>query len=150
MRAVHGAVVQVQRVRAAEFGQQNGVQAWRDAVTQPDAVLCRTNVGAMAQVMTLMAAGYRVAFARGGDSLQALALAARDLKEGRRRTHHPELILFPCWGDLQDYAAQDPAGRVRAQTLFLLGPVGAWPHWLERVFTMSSRRPVSAKNSGRW
>lgn len=56
-------------------------------VTQPDAVLCRTNVGAMAQVMPLMAAGYRV----------ALALAARDLKEGRR-THHPELILFPSWG----------------------------------------------------
>jgi superfamily I DNA/RNA helicase len=79
-------------------------------VTQPDAVLCRTNVGAMAQVMTLMAAGHRVALAGGGDSLQALALAARDLKEGRR-THHPELILFPCWGDLQDYAAHDPAGR---------------------------------------
>ncbi|MFF6804433.1 UvrD-helicase domain-containing protein [Streptomyces sp. NPDC012616] len=79
-------------------------------VTQPDAVLCRTNVGAMAQVMTLMAAGHSVALAGGGDSLQALALAARDLKEGRR-THHPELVLFPCWGDLQDYAAHDPAGR---------------------------------------
>ncbi|MFD5123555.1 UvrD-helicase domain-containing protein [Streptomyces sp. NPDC058385] len=79
-------------------------------VAQPDAVLCRTNVGAMAQVMTLMAAEHRVALAGGGDSLQALALAARDLKEGRR-THHPELILFPCWGDLQDYAAYDPAGH---------------------------------------
>ncbi|EGG48300.1 putative DNA helicase [Streptomyces griseoaurantiacus M045] len=79
-------------------------------VARPDAVLCRTNVGAMAQVMTLMAAGPRVALAGGGDSLQALALAARDLKEGRR-THHPELILFPSWGDLQDYAAHDPAGR---------------------------------------
>ncbi|AEN07983.1 MULTISPECIES: UvrD-helicase domain-containing protein [unclassified Streptomyces] len=79
-------------------------------VTQPDAVLCRTNVGAMAQVMTHMAAGHRVALAGGGDSLHALALAARDLKEGRR-THHPELLLFPCWGDLQDYAAHDPAGR---------------------------------------
>jgi hypothetical protein len=60
--------------------------------------------------MTLMATGYRVALAGGGDSLQALALAARELKEGRR-THHPELILFPSWGDLQDYAAHDPAGR---------------------------------------
>jgi superfamily I DNA/RNA helicase len=79
-------------------------------VTQPDAVLCRTNVGAMAQVMTLMATGYRVALAGGGDSLRALAQAARDLKDGRR-THHPELILFPSWGDLQDYAAYDPAGR---------------------------------------
>ncbi|MBY8846672.1 UvrD-helicase domain-containing protein [Streptomyces sp. SP2-10] len=79
-------------------------------VTNPDAVLCRTNVGAMAHVMTLMAAGHQVALAGGGESLQALAQAARDLKEGRR-THHPELVLFPCWGDLQDYAAHDPAGR---------------------------------------
>ncbi|GAA3264737.1 MULTISPECIES: UvrD-helicase domain-containing protein [Streptomyces] len=79
-------------------------------VTRPDAVLCRTNTGAMAQVMALMAAGCSVALAGGGDSLRALALAARDLKEGRR-THHPELTLFPTWGDLQDYAAHDPAGR---------------------------------------
>ncbi|MFG3078691.1 UvrD-helicase domain-containing protein [Streptomyces sp. NPDC048225] len=79
-------------------------------VTQPDAVLCRTNVGAMAQVMALMAAGSRVALAGGGESLQTLALAARDLKEGRR-THHPELTLFTHWGELQDYAAYDPAGR---------------------------------------
>ncbi|MFD5652941.1 UvrD-helicase domain-containing protein [Streptomyces sp. NPDC127039] len=79
-------------------------------VTSPDAVLCRTNVGAMAQVMALMAAGYRVALAGGGDSLRTLAQAAGDLKKGRR-THHPELILFPSWGDLQDYAAHDPAGR---------------------------------------
>ncbi|QLJ02870.1 ATP-dependent helicase [Streptomyces sp. NEAU-sy36] len=79
-------------------------------VPNPDAVLCRTNLGAMAQVMTLMTAGLRVALAGGGDSLRALAQAARDLKEGRR-THHPELTLFPSWGDLQDYAAHDPAGH---------------------------------------
>ncbi|MGY5118319.1 UvrD-helicase domain-containing protein [Streptomyces sp. 900105755] len=79
-------------------------------VSRPDAVLCRTNMGAMAHVMTLMATGHQVALAGGGDSLQALALAARDLKEGHR-THHPELILFPSWGDLQDYAGHDPAGR---------------------------------------
>ncbi|MFR0359587.1 UvrD-helicase domain-containing protein [Streptomyces sediminimaris] len=79
-------------------------------VVQPDAVLCRTNVGAMAQAMELMAAGHRVGLVGGGDSLCALALAARDLKEGRRTTH-PELVLFPSWGELQDYAAHDPAGR---------------------------------------
>ena len=79
-------------------------------LTRPDAVLCRTNVGAMTEVMGLLAAGHRVALAGGGDSLRALALAARDLKEGRRTTH-PELVLFPSWGELQDYAAHDPAGR---------------------------------------
>ncbi|MFG2379161.1 UvrD-helicase domain-containing protein [Streptomyces sp. NPDC048504] len=79
-------------------------------LTRPDAVLCRTNVGAMAHVIDLMTTGYRVALVGGGDSLRALALAARDLKDGRRPTH-PELLLFPSWGELQDYAAHDPAGR---------------------------------------
>ncbi|MEW2810974.1 UvrD-helicase domain-containing protein [Streptomyces massasporeus] len=79
-------------------------------VAQPDAVLCRTNVGAMTQVMALMDAGCHVGLVGRGDSLRALAQAARDLKEGRR-TLHPELVLFPTWGELQDYAAHDPAGR---------------------------------------
>ncbi|WP_217561609.1 hypothetical protein [Streptomyces sp. GbtcB6] len=45
----------------------------------------------------------------GAALLAALALAALDLKEGRR-TNHPELVLFASWGELQDYAAYDPAG----------------------------------------
>ncbi|MHB6903998.1 UvrD-helicase domain-containing protein [Streptomyces sp. DB-54] len=79
-------------------------------VDRPDAVLCRTNVGAMATVMDLLPTGARVGLVGGGESLRALALAARDLKEGRR-TGHPELVLFTCWGEVQDYAAHDPAGR---------------------------------------
>ncbi|MFE0577169.1 UvrD-helicase domain-containing protein [Streptomyces sp. NPDC058874] len=79
-------------------------------VIRPDAVLCRTNVGAMAQVMQLMSAGLRVALVGGGQGLQALATAARDLKQGRR-SHHPELLLFTTWHDLQEYAAYDPNGR---------------------------------------
>ncbi|MFD5720930.1 UvrD-helicase domain-containing protein [Streptomyces sp. NPDC127036] len=79
------------------------------AIDCPDAVLCRTNIGAMTEVMSLLADGHRVALTRGGHTLSALAIAARDLKEGRH-TSHPELILFTSWGDLQDYAAYDPAG----------------------------------------
>ncbi|HET6354173.1 UvrD-helicase domain-containing protein [Streptomyces sp.] len=75
----------------------------------PDAVLCRTNIGAMTQVMAHLAAECRVGLAGGGESLRSLATAARDLKEGRR-TWHPELLLFPSWGELQDYAEHDPAG----------------------------------------
>ncbi|MEH0407416.1 UvrD-helicase domain-containing protein [[Kitasatospora] papulosa] len=76
---------------------------------QPDATLCRTNVGAMLEVMRLLKAGRRVALTGGGESLRALAHAADALKNGRR-TSHPELLLFPTWGELQDYAAHDPAG----------------------------------------
>ncbi|MGI5453578.1 UvrD-helicase domain-containing protein [Streptomyces sp. CA-249302] len=78
-------------------------------IADPDAVLCRTNIGAMAEVMRLLSEGRRVALARGGHTLAALAMAARDLKEGRR-TSHPELVLFASWGEVQDYAAYDPAG----------------------------------------
>ncbi|MFF3412140.1 UvrD-helicase domain-containing protein [Streptomyces sp. NPDC002742] len=80
------------------------------SLTRPDAVLCRTNIGAMAEVMRLLSAGHRVALTRGQHQLTQLALAARDLQSGRRTTH-PELVLFPSWGELQDYAAHDPAGR---------------------------------------
>ncbi|MGW5472497.1 UvrD-helicase domain-containing protein [Streptomyces chartreusis] len=79
-------------------------------VTCPDAVLCRTNIGAMTEVIKQLKAGRQVALTRGGQTLNALALAARDLKDGRR-TSHPELVLFDSWGELQDYAEYDPAGR---------------------------------------
>ncbi|MFG3172343.1 UvrD-helicase domain-containing protein [Streptomyces sp. NPDC048200] len=78
-------------------------------IASPDAVLCRTNIGAMSEVLSLLAAGQRVALTRGGDTLSRLAFAARDLREGRR-TNHPELVLFTSWGEVQDYAAHDPAG----------------------------------------
>ncbi len=77
---------------------------------RPDAVLCRTNIGAMTEVMRLLAHGRRVALTRGAQALTALALAARDLKDGRPTTH-PELVLFTSWGELQEYAEHDPAGR---------------------------------------
>jgi superfamily I DNA/RNA helicase len=85
------------------------VPAEVSSVDHPDAVLCRTNIGAMTEVMRLLGEGHRVALTRGGQQLAQLASAARDLKGGRR-THHPELVLFASWGDLQDYAAYDPAG----------------------------------------
>ncbi|MEV6013761.1 UvrD-helicase domain-containing protein [Streptomyces sp. NPDC051976] len=77
--------------------------------TSPAAVLCRTNVGAMSEVLHLLHAGHRTALVGGGTALRSLALAARDLKENRRTTH-PELVLFPHWGAVQDYASHDPSG----------------------------------------
>ncbi|MFF4305505.1 UvrD-helicase domain-containing protein [Streptomyces sp. NPDC001601] len=76
---------------------------------RPDAVLCRTNIGAMTEVLSLIASGAATALVGGGDSLRALASAARDLIQGRC-THHPELLLFTTWTALRDYAEHDPAG----------------------------------------
>jgi ATP-dependent exoDNAse (exonuclease V) beta subunit len=79
-------------------------------VEHPDVILCRTNGGAMAEILTLLGEGRRVALVGSGTTLKALAKAAKDLKDGRRTTH-PELLLFSTWGDVQDYAEYDPDGR---------------------------------------
>lgn len=76
----------------------------------PDAILCRTNVGAMVAVMELLADNRRVALVGGGAALEELAIAAGQLKAGRRASH-PELVLFSTWGELQEYAEFDPSGQ---------------------------------------
>ncbi|MGW7005844.1 hypothetical protein ACWGCW_24305 [Streptomyces sp. NPDC054933] len=45
-------------------------------------------------------------------------LSASDLRD------NPELILFPCWGDPQDYAAHDSAGRDLRPLVNLVDPQG--------------------------
>jgi ATP-dependent exoDNAse (exonuclease V) beta subunit len=87
------------------------------------AVLCRSNVGAMIEVLHHLNTGHRVALTGGGGALQALALAARDLKAGRPTTH-PELLLFRTWGELQDYAEKDPSGRDLAPLVDLVDEHG--------------------------
>ncbi|MFJ9418449.1 UvrD-helicase domain-containing protein [Streptomyces sp. NPDC101227] len=76
----------------------------------PEAILCRSNVGAMVEVIRQLEAHRRVALAGGGEALSALARAAHDLEAGRR-TMHPELMLFESWSELREYAEYDPAGR---------------------------------------
>jgi superfamily I DNA/RNA helicase len=79
-------------------------------VAEPTAILCRSNVGAMVEVIRQLEAGRAVALAGGGEALRALARAAHDLEAGRR-TFHPELMLFESWPELREYAEFDPAGR---------------------------------------
>ena len=75
-----------------------------------EAILCRTNGGAMAEILALLAGGHRVALAGRVTELQRLAEGARLLKSGRR-TDHRDLVLFSCWGEVQDYVEWDPDGR---------------------------------------
>lgn len=73
-----------------------------------DAILCRSNGGAMREVMRHIDTR-RVALVGGGDQIKRLAYAAQDLKEGRR-TDHPELAAFENWDDVRDYVENDSAG----------------------------------------
>ncbi len=81
-----------------------------ETVTNPDAILCRTNGGAIAEILALLAEGRRVALTGRVDVLKDLALAARDLKAGKRTTHR-ELLLFSTWGEVQEYVEWDSDGR---------------------------------------
>jgi superfamily I DNA/RNA helicase len=90
----------------------------------PDAILCQTNAGAMDEVMGLLKKGRRVALAGGGGPLRDLAQAALDLKAGKGTTHY-ELLLFKSWGELQDYAENDPAGADLLPFVEVIDDLGA-------------------------
>jgi hypothetical protein len=73
-------------------------------VPVPDAIICRTNATAVAEAVTAIDSGMRVAFASDrGDDVIAFARAARDLKN-RRRTRHPELAQFRDWDEVTECA----------------------------------------------
>jgi hypothetical protein len=78
-------------------------------VDAPDAVLCRTNAGALATAMAAMDDGRKAALVGGADDLKRLAEAATTLRMGMG-CHHPELCVFRTWDELRDYAAEDAAG----------------------------------------
>ncbi|BDH10476.1 UvrD-helicase domain-containing protein [Streptomyces hygroscopicus] len=75
-------------------------------VAEPDAILTRTNVGAIGAVFAGFDAGKRVALVGGGRDIEEIARAARDLQQGRR-TKHPELSEFGSWHEVREYAETD-------------------------------------------
>ncbi len=76
---------------------------------RPDAVLCRTNAGAVSRCLEAQAAGVAVYLAGGGDQVIKFAEGAADLQAGRN-SWHPELSCFTTWGEVQDYVEQDELG----------------------------------------
>jgi hypothetical protein len=77
---------------------------------EPDAILCRTNATAVAEVFAGLESGKRTALAGGGDAIKEIAKAARDLQSGKG-TKHPDLSRFADWGEVRDYARNDEDGK---------------------------------------
>ncbi len=75
-------------------------------IESPDAILCRTNAGAMGIVMEGLAAGRKVGLVGGGGDIKRLAWAAEAL-QGGQPTDHPELMGFASWDDVRQYAAEE-------------------------------------------
>ncbi|MGW3166948.1 UvrD-helicase domain-containing protein [Streptomyces sp. NPDC001142] len=78
-------------------------------LTNPDAVLCRTNSGSMEVVMDALAGGVRVALVGGGSDMKRLAEAAASLQAGGE-TDHPELMAFTSWDQVRQYADEETDG----------------------------------------
>jgi hypothetical protein len=75
-------------------------------VDEPDAVLCRTNAGAVGIVLEALRGGRKTALVGGGGELKRLAWAAEALQDGRP-TDHPELLAFPSWQAVREYAEEE-------------------------------------------
>lgn len=78
-------------------------------LARPNAILTRSNAGAMAEVLAALADGRRPALVGGGNDMRRLAEAAVTLKAGAG-TDHPELFAFRTWGEVQDYVEMDDSG----------------------------------------
>jgi hypothetical protein len=92
-------------------------------IDHPDAVLCRTNGAAVAELFSALEDDVRVGLVGGGKDLLALARAALDLKAGKT-TEHEELALFRSWAEVQDYAdsGDDPNLAVLVRVIEEHGP----------------------------
>ncbi|GGJ81725.1 DNA helicase [Streptomyces camponoticapitis] len=75
-------------------------------IDDPDAILCRTNSGAMGIVMESLSAGRKTALVGGGGDIKRLAWAAEALQSGQP-TDHPELMGFASWDSVREYAAEE-------------------------------------------
>jgi hypothetical protein len=75
-------------------------------VDEPDAVLCRTNAGAVGIVLEALRGGRKTSLVGGGGELKRLAWAADALQDGRP-TDHPELLAFPNWQAVREYAEEE-------------------------------------------
>lgn len=82
---------------------------------QPEAVLTRTNVGAIREVLRAQAAGHKVGIAGTSKTgeLRALAKAALDLQE-RGHTTHPDLDIFHAWSDVVAFTQLDDGSDMAA------------------------------------
>lgn len=76
---------------------------------EADAILCRTNAGAMNAVLDAQERGTNAALVGGGGEISSFARAASALMESRP-TGHPELACFHSWGEVQDYVEHDAQG----------------------------------------
>lgn len=74
------------------------------------AVLCRTNAGAVEEVLDALDRGRKPALVGGGEEVLRFAYGASDLQAGKKSTH-PDLACFDSWAEVLDYVESDAQGH---------------------------------------
>ncbi|MFI6266129.1 UvrD-helicase domain-containing protein [Micromonospora sp. NPDC051006] len=85
------------------------IQSRVEPVAEPDAVLCRSNAGAIIRVIDALGRGRRAALVGGGNEIRRMAEAAERLQAGIP-TDHPDLFAFTSWREVQEYVEMDAGG----------------------------------------
>ncbi|MEV0732385.1 UvrD-helicase domain-containing protein [Polymorphospora sp. NPDC050346] len=93
-------------------------------VDDPDAVLVRTNAGAVAAVFDAFDAGRAVALVGGGSAIEDIAKAALALQNGQP-TKHPELANFANWSEVREYVESDEHAQALRSFVRLIDRRGA-------------------------
>lgn len=86
-------------------------------LAHPDAILTRTNAGAIGAIAEMLDQGKKVASVGDAKEIKAFAEAAGKLQAGQH-TSHPELSQFKTWSELEQYAQESGDGSL--QTLIRL------------------------------
>lgn len=93
------------------------------ALDAPDAVLCRTNSGALRVALEAQRNGHTVHLVGGGSQMSAFVRGAQELIE-QGGTSFPELSLFTSWSMVEDYVDSDPEGSDLAVLVRLVNEHG--------------------------
>lgn len=86
----------------------------------PNAVICRTNAGAIGAVLAARAAGLTAALVGKNEDIAYFVRSVIDLQNGRK-TEHPELACFGSWREVEEFVQNDPAGEELALWVNLFG-----------------------------
>lgn len=89
----------------------------------PDAILCRTNAGCVAEVMRAHTQRLPVALVGDGADMVTLAEAAKQFRAGQPCCHR-ELVAFSNWEEVQHYVEHDPGGSDLAVGVKLIDHYG--------------------------
>ena len=82
-------------------------------MSQKDAILCRTNAGAIVRLLTGLKSGHRVALQADSQRILRFCQGAESLKNGRSAYGIPELAYFSHWQEVKEFAETSDGSDIK-------------------------------------